>query len=183
MSVAQAPLFRGLASAVFSECSQHPMSCYESCPWRLYRYLLKWPTGVDSDRICLFALANPSTASAERTDNTVAKCIKYAGTWGFGWCWVVNARAWRATDPKNVPLDPLAIGDENDNYVKLAAKRAEFVVAGWGKLGTTRGPVMLELIRRSGKVPHALHLTKAGEPGHPLYLRNDAKPFPIPEAP
>jgi hypothetical protein len=53
-------------------------------PWAViskcerYRYVLAWPTGLEDDRYALFVLANPSTATAEQTDPTVARCIGYA---------------------------------------------------------------------------------------------------------
>lgn len=167
--------------ALFSGCTTHWSSCEEqACVGRPYRYVLSWPTGVDNNRVCMFALANPSTASAEQTDATVARCIAYAKRWGFGWCEVVNARAWRATDPKAVPADPEAVGPRNDDIVLSSAESAELVVCGWGKLAGERGPVMLDLIRNAGKVPHALKLNADLSPAHPLYLRADLEPFPMP---
>lgn len=154
------------AGAVFSSCQR-------------YRYLLKWPTGQDGERICLFVLANPSTATAEETDPTVARCIDYARRWGYAWCWVVNVRAWRETDPDKVPADPLAIGPDNDVHILDAARAAALVVCGWGKLGGPRGAEVLTLIRLAGKTPHALHRNQDGSPGHPLYLRAELKPVPM----
>lgn len=179
----QATLFSSerRASAVFSECShaQHKKGCAEACVGRLYRYLLRWPTGVDNERAALFALANPSTANAEKPDPTVARCINYAKSWGYGWCVVVNARAWRATDPKDVPEDPAAVGPHTDEHIQSALRTADLVVCGWGKLGGARGPAVLRLIRATGKVPHAIALNKDGSPQHPLYLSASLKPFPM----
>lgn len=156
--------------AIFSACSR-------------YRYFLTWPTmRRRSDARVLFALANPSTATAEQTDPTVARCIDYAERWGFGWCDVVNARAWRGTDPTTLPADPEAVGQFNDAHIWTAALAAELVVCGWGKLGGSQGPSVLRLIRDAGKVPHALRLNKDGSPQHPLYLPGDLQPFPMPVA-
>ncbi len=149
-------------------------------PCKRYRYVLAWPTGLDNDRYALFILANPSTATAEQTDATVARCIAYAKRWGYGWCYVVNARAWRETNPRLVPADPLAIGPKNDEHILRVAAAADIVLCGWGQLAGARGPVMLDLIRQAGKVPHALKLNKDGAPAHPLYLRADARPVPMP---
>ena len=150
--------------AIFSECQR-------------YRYLLEWPTGLDNDRVALFVLANPSTATEEQTDPTVARTIAYAKRWGLGWARVVNARAWRETDPQKVPPDPLAIGPENDRTIARAAASAELVVCGWGKLGGARGPAVLDVIRGAGAEPLALKLNRDGSPSHPLYLRADLVPF------
>ena len=164
--------------AVFSGCEEH-RDCLDSCKLRRYRYLLWWPTGISDNRVCLGVFANPSTATADKPDPTVTRWINYCRAWGYGWSVTANVRAWRETKAKLVPPDPIAIGPENDGLIKLAVSQAHLVVCGWGKLGGKRGTEVLRLIRDAGKVPHALKLTKAGEPGHPLYLRADLKPFPM----
>jgi hypothetical protein len=162
-------------------------------PCERYRYVLTWPTGyiyepgfVPDERYALFVLANPSTATAEQTDPTVSRCIAYARRWGFGWCRVVNVRAWRETDPRKLPADPLAISDPeapnwNDTVIQQQAVGATIVVCGWGKLAGERGPHVLSLLRDAGVTPHALKVNKDGSPAHPLYLRADALPFPMKE--
>jgi hypothetical protein len=141
--------------------------------------VLSWPASEAGHGIALFVLANPSTATAEQTDRTVARCIAYATRWGYEWCHVVNVRAWRETNPKFVPADPLAIGPENDEHIGVQVRLANIVVVGWGKLGSDRGEEVLRLIRQNSRVPHALHLNKDGSPGHPLYLRSDAPLIPM----
>ena len=169
--------------AQYSECEFHRApgpACDEDCVGLRYRYLLGYPTAEGgNERICLFVLANPSTATSRKVDPTVARCIKWAGQWGFGWCHVANVRAWRATDPRDVPEDPKAIGPDNDRHIAEACRKAELVVCGWGKLGGARGPVVERIIRDTGHVPHALKLNADGSPGHPLYLPAAARPFPM----
>jgi hypothetical protein len=156
---------------------------FSSC--KRYRYLLRWPANESGAGVALFILANPSTATAEKTDQTVARCIAYATRWGYEWCEIANARAWRETNPKLVPADPLAIGPENDEFVKAAAAAAGIVICGWGQLAGDRAPVLLDLIRKAGKVPHALALNDDGTPRHPLArgklaLPRDLRPVPMP---
>lgn len=158
-----------------------PWAVFSSCT--LYRYVLAWPTGVDDARFVLFILANPSTATEDQTDPTVARCIAYARRWGFGWCRVVNVRAWRETNPALVPPDPIAVGPANVEHVLAQARAAALVVCGWGKLGGVLGPPMLRVLRATGITPHALKLNRDGSPAHPLYLRADAVPFEIASAP
>lgn len=165
----QQPLIgsRREARAIFSPC-------------RRYRYFLAWPTGVDNDRAALGAFANPSKATALKTDRTIDRWIDYCRRWEFGWAWVVNARAWMETDPELVPPDPLAIGPDNDYHIAHWAAQAEIVVCGWGKLGGRRASDVLALIDcAAGKRPHALKLNGDGSPTHPLYLRATLKPFPM----
>lgn len=149
--------------AIFSKCER-------------YRYVLAWPTGLDNDRYALFVLANPSTATAEETDPTVARTIAYAKRWGYGWSRVVNVRAWRETDPKKVPPDPVAVGPDNWRYIREQADQAAIVVCGWGKLGDELGRKLLVDLAGYQIAAHALKLNKDGSPQHPLYLRADAVP-------
>lgn len=141
-----------------------------------YRYLLEWPAGGRAGSV-LWILANPSTATAEKTDPTIAKCIRYATAWGYSLSRTVNVRAWRETDPDKLPPDPVAIGPQNDASITIAAADADIVVCGWGKLGGARGLEVLALLRGMGVTPHALKLNSDGSPQHPLYIRGDAKPL------
>jgi hypothetical protein len=166
--------------ALFSPCSMHGEECtLAACRERHYRYRLYWPTGIDNERTAVGCFANPSTATAEETDPTVARWIDYCRRWGYGWAGVVNVRAWRATEPKDVPPDPDGIGDDNEKHIAEAVAAAEIVVCGWGKLGGDLGPRTLRLLRDLGYVPMALARNKDGSPGHPLYLKASLKPFPI----
>jgi len=146
-----------------------------------YRYTLRIPLPPHARRrICLFVLANPSTArvigGVFTPDPTVTRCIGYALVLGCGEVIVENVRAWRETDPDKVPPDPLAIGPENDARIRESAFEADIVVCGWGKLGGARG---LEVLRALREVcdPCALKLNGDGSPAHPLYLPDDARPF------
>lgn len=126
-----------------------------------------------------WVLANPSKASALRTDPTVARCLAYSRTWGYGRAAVVNCRAWRATDPREVPADPIAIGPENDRHIVEVAQSADLVVCGWGALGGARGQSVLALLRSAGVALHALAFTRSGQPRHPLYLPAALVPVPM----
>lgn len=175
MSFALAP--QPIPSADFSRCYR-------------YRYVLRWPAKDGGSGIALFVLANPSTATSEKTDPTVSKCIAYATRWGYAWCHVVNVRAWRETNPKLVPADPLAISEPaepalNDDTIQAEAMRAGIVICGWGALGGERGPQVLTYLRAAGVVPMALALNDDGTPRHPLArgklaLARDVRPVRIP---
>jgi hypothetical protein len=171
-----------IPSGVFSECSWacrgHGRDCLDPyCNGRFYRYLLRYPTEVVNERVCLFVLANPSIATPEETDPTLTRCLGYAARWGYGWAWLGNVCAWRETDPKLLPFGAKAIGPMNYHYLSEAVCAAELVVCGWGKLGGERAAEVLEIIRQAGKTPHALKLNGDGSPAHPLYLRGDLRPF------
>jgi hypothetical protein len=149
---------------------------------RRYRFELwrRWSSGP----FCMFVCLNPSTADETKNDPTVTRCINYAKAWGFGAFLMTNLFAFRATDPRVMKreADPVGVGND-DTLIRLAAK-AGIVVAGWGAHGGHLG--------RSAEVRamlpnlHALALTEkprgtaSVEPRHPLYLKADLKPFPLP---
>ena len=142
---------------------------------------MKWPTGLDNDKIALGCFANPSTATPLELDPTLKRWFRYCREWGYGWSWTVNVRSWRATDPSDVPNDVAAMTRQNNRWIRKAALEADLVVCGWGKLGGERGTEVLELLRGQGLVPHALRLNKDNSPAHPLYLPASCKPFVIRE--
>jgi hypothetical protein len=176
---ARAPMLPGILpepSAEFSLCQR-------------YRYVLKWPTGRSSARVLVGIGANPSKAGQfdARTgrmvsDPTVSRLVSDARYLGFGWLWMLNVRAFVATDPKDVPGDPEAIGSLNDEFIRRAVESADMVLCCWGHLAGERAAPVIELIRAAGKVPHALALTGDGTPRHPRGVPKSARPFPM-EAP
>ncbi len=150
----------------------------------LYRYTLRreWASG---GTVC-WVMLNPSTADATDDDPTVRKCVGYAKGWGYDSIEVVNLFALRATDPAELVTtnhDP--VGPENDAYVEMVVRRADLVVCAWGTKGgnkawggrvVRRDMEVLSMIRSMGVPMHLLTKTKAGDPGHPLYLRGDLQP-------
>ena len=167
------------SSGVFSRCELHSPCSGPYCEGRRHRFLLRWPTGLDNDRIALGCFANPSTATPLQLDPTLKRWFRYCQDWGFGWSWTVNVRSWRATDPSTVPDDAVAVTKRNDKWIRQAAQLADLVVCGWGKLGGERGIEVLEMLRAQGRVVHALRLNKDESPAHPLYLPASCKPFVI----
>jgi hypothetical protein len=169
-----------VSSAVFSRCQIHSPCTHPYCEGRRHRFLLRWPTGLDNDRIALGCFANPSTATPLELDSTLKRWLRYCQDWGYGWSWTVNVRSWRATDPTKVPADVPAISRQNDTWIRNAAKQADLIVCGCGKLGGQRGSDVLEMLRAQGLVAHALRLNSDQSPAHPLYLPASCKPFAIP---
>lgn len=166
-------------SAVFSECEIHDDCIQPYCIARRYRYVLRIPTGLDNDRVALLVAANPSKATPLELDPTLTRWRNYCRDWGYGWSNTVNVRAWRETNPKKLPGDPLAIGWENMKWILNEARKAELVVAGWGKLGGALVEDVLGALRRVGIQVNALKLNSDGSPTHPLFLRASLKPFPM----
>lgn len=159
-----------VVSAVISDCGT-------------YRYLLE--RGGDGQRVT-FVMLNPSTADAEQDDPTIRRCLGYAKAWGYGRLAVVNLYAYRATKPADLwdacdwgGID--IIGPKNDTYIEDVCSESSMVVCAWGNHGAGRGRAgsVMRRLRDIGVKPHALKISKIGEPCHPLYLRSDLKPETI----
>jgi hypothetical protein len=121
---------------------------------------------------------NPSVATDEIDDPTIRKCRKFANTWGYGKFCMTNIFAWRDTDPKLMKLADEPIGPDNDHWLTTIAAGAGMIVAAWGNHGLHRGRDK-EVVKLIQKDLLCLFVNrKTGQPKHPLYLRDDTKPFP-----
>lgn len=185
------------AEALFSPClvgHGGPVECRAwddvaaGPPCRTYRYALTriWePTRPSA----VFIMLNPSTADAFQLDPTVRRCVGYAKSWGCGGLAVLNAFAYRSTDPKALRDHPDPVGRDNDLVIAkvMAAARTEPVIVAWGSDETLhrtgRGDAVVDLLRTAGVEPKCLHITSKGHPGHPLYLPASAQPIPYQPAP
>lgn len=159
-------------------------------PCGRFRYRLTRPLGSGPGRhgTVLFVLVNPSTATAEKNDPTVRRCVSFGRAWGFAELVVANLCAMVSTDPAGLAdvVDP--VGPSNDRYLLEAAKNANLVVCGWGDGGgngaagmivtARRGPVCAMLTRAQVPLHRVGPITQRHNPGHPLYLRGDARPVP-----
>src|SRR5450755_395090 len=58
----------------------------------------------------MFIMMNPSTADLKVNDPSVAKCERFARTWGYGGIYVGNTFAYRATDQNRLVEFPEPIG-------------------------------------------------------------------------
>jgi hypothetical protein len=150
---------RGMGTAKISRCKR-------------YRYELTrtWDAGVGT---CAFICLNPSTADAGTDDPTVRRCIGFAKSWGYAGLVMLNAYAYRATDPAVMKAARNPIGPRNDKILAEWRDRADVVVAAWG---THCAPDRVEQIRLLIPDLHYLRLTKGGCPGHPLYLPRELRP-------
>lgn len=144
-----------------------------------YRYLMSrdWtPDGV-TPRAVLFLGMNPSTACASKNDPTCAREVTFSRDWGYTRYLKGNVLGWRATNPRDLPQDPVqAQGPENLDRIIAAAKAAEtdLIVAAYGKLSTRYHGVIDETISRlrATNIPvMCLGRNKDGSAKHPLYLR------------
>lgn len=155
-----------------------------------YRYLLS-RTWDEKKPVLNWIMLNPSTADARVDDPTIRKCMGFARRGGFGAITVTNLFAYRATDPKDLlaiardsslfgakkrNMDVWDITGDPDNldFIVDSVRRAKLTVFAWGAhgiLGSRDEKIRSLLTAR--KLLHkttVLAFSKAGFPGHPLYL-------------
>jgi hypothetical protein len=123
-------------------------------------------------------MLNPSTADAFQLDPTNRRCVGFAQAWGYGALVTTNIFAFRSTNPAGLRTADDAIGPENNEAIVTAAKNADLVIAAWGAHGELqdRGNAVHQMLGKAGVPLHMLRLTKAGHPGHPLYISGDTLP-------
>ena len=150
------------SGAAFSDC-------------RLYRYVLwrRWAWQGYAKQVMFIGL-NPSTADETKDDPTVRRCIRFAKDWGYNGLLMMNAYAFRATDPKvmKAAVDP--VGPGNDKAFRFRRSQVGLVVAAWGNHCTDERA--LEVCETVGKAIHCLGRTKSGKPRHPLYVKASTVP-------
>lgn len=147
----------------------------------VYRYAL-YRDWADTDKgHALWLMLNPSTATAGVDDPTIRRCQKFARFWGFDGIVVGNLFALRSTDPHALRTHPDPIGPDNDSVLSelLSADEIGIVIAAWGVHGALRhrDASVMSRAGRAGRVLHALELTAAGHPKHPLYVKRDTQPI------
>ncbi|MEM8494996.1 MAG: DUF1643 domain-containing protein [Planctomycetota bacterium] len=156
------------AGAEISECGRYRYALWRDWDWQGY-----------ANRVAFVGL-NPSTADADQDDRTIRKCMKFARKWGYGGILMLNAYAFRATKPADMFAADDPIGPANDEALSYRANQAGLVIACWGAhCDPEREARVYELLSRRASRVECLSVTKAGRPGHPLYIRGDTKPVPF----
>jgi len=147
-------------------------------PCRRYRYWLKilW----SDDPLLVVIGLNPSTADEYVDDPTLRRVQRFARDMGKGGVIMLNAFAWRATDPKDMIGKPDPIGPENtiDNLIDWIGPNGP-AVAAWGCTVKKKA----RLWKRHLDLSKGLRLdcfrrTQGGMPEHPLYLPASLRPVP-----
>lgn len=118
---------------------------------RSYRYWLEAQLSGNPDKVCLFLMLNPSTATEDASDQTLTKCKRFAGQWGYGTLRVVNLFAFRTSDPEDLGHVDDPVGKtilcgrcqaDNDWHVITAALGADKIVLAWGTSGYKAGDAL-----------------------------------------
>ena len=145
-----------------------------------YRYSLTRGGWMPGGPPLVFVMLNPSTADAEKDDQTIARCRNRAirgARVQFGRLVVVNLFALRARNPAELKDHPDPVGPGNDEWITAAARLpGAVVVAAWGG-----GPAprlrhrdldVLDLL--DGADLWCLGRTADGAPRHPLFVPRTA---------
>lgn len=159
----------------------NPCSHAKFSTCRTWRYTLHrvWePNKVSA----MFVGLNPSTADEVNDDPTVRRCIRFAKAWGYGGLVMMNAFAFRATDPRVMKAATDPVGPDNDYWLlemaKIQMQQGAVIVVAWGNHGVyqNRHQTILILFWYAGVPLHCLGITKTGQPRHPLYVKADTRP-------
>ena len=165
-------------TAWFSECERYR-----------YALLIRWDESLKPK--CFIGL-NPSTATELQDDPTVRRCIDYARRWSCGGLLMLNACAYRSTDPQNMlSFSGDKIGPENSvSWLEWMITNLETgpPVAAWGKHAKkveipTLGSRLAYPLNRADELRvcmgpmDCLGTNKDGTPVHPLYQRADLTPI------
>lgn len=149
-------------TATFSPCRQYR-----------YRLVIRWSEG---DLLTVIGL-NPSTADEVLDDPTLRRVKGFARDMGLAGVQMLNAFAWRSTDPSVLPKIADPVGPENTlaNLAAWIREHSPYAVAAWGtKIMPERERELLTLSDL-----HCFRHTKAGKPEHPLYLPAELRPVPL----
>ena len=140
-----------------------------------YRYLLSrdWGLFGQSNLQIAWIMLNPSIADAHIDDPTIRRCKAFSELWGYGRLVVVNLYALRSPEPKKLLTHTDPLGPQNEEYIRMAVRESQLVVAAWGafKLGV---PQSIKPILRSNNL-WCLGTTKYGHPKHPLYVKSSTQ--------
>lgn len=161
------------------------VALYSPCETYRYRLTRRWDGEAGEGGALTFVMLNPSTADERRNDPTIARCEARARALGFPAVDIVNLFAFRATRPQDLRRAAAPEGPRNAATLRRAARESGCIVAAWGVHGTLLGQEARVRALLSGHPLHALGVTRAGHPRHPLYLRADAplRPWSGPDAP
>jgi hypothetical protein len=152
-------------------------------PRQEYRYQVRYYIPeLAGGRALGVIMMNPSTATEQCMDPTVAKCWRAAGRLGFSELLVGNVFAYRATDQRRLAEVTDPVGWSNDAGLQNIAAMADAIVLAYGTPQIAalrpRGTAVARHLAAAGRRLHVFALSKAGRPCHPLYLPEPLKLMP-----
>ena len=154
-------LFPCAKGAEFSSCGR-------------YRYKL-WRIWDESKPLAMCIGLNPSTANADKNDQTISYLIKMLGILGYGGFYMMNLFAWISSKPDDLLTceDPLG---ENDKKLKEVEAICQDVIVCWGSFKQAEKRIK-EVLPNYPKAK-CFGFSATGNPFHPLAMmpRNGRDP-------
>lgn len=153
-----------------------PLGTAKLSPDGVYRYELTRVLPDKGDRVLVACGLNPSTADAQKNDNTIRKDLGFAKIWGCARLVKINAYAFRATFPKDLKKARLAgidvVGPDNNRAIlaalELVRKTNGILMVAWG--ANIEQARQIELARMFGDTAMCLGTNLDGSPEHELYI-------------
>ena len=147
---------------------------------RIYRYYLHVQWDADKQSLVVIGL-NPSTADELKDDPTLRRVKKYAKDMDLGGVLMLNAFAYRSTNPRGLLTvdDPIGPLNTPRNIEMWALSVSGLVpVAAWGN--NLYKPQLKFREKQLREIPYldCFRKTKDGYPEHPLYLPKELRPIP-----
>lgn len=147
-------------------------------PCGMFRYRLERELS-DQGIVAAILSVNPSTADAEKNDQTIRKDMGFGAR--LGWRKIIkgNKFAFRATDVKMLRTAADPIGPENDAHLEQIMRDADIHVVAWGPLSKlpdrlrTRWRKVAAIAEKVGCKLHCFGAAQDGHPRHPLMLAYD----------
>lgn len=136
-----------------------------------YELFRAWRSDTAYKGALHFVMLNPSTADAAFDDPTIKKCVGFADKNQYSAIKVLNLFSFRATNPRNLPMNDRGTDETNDTLLANINPNEDVVVA-WGgnpyknAFGRARVERVLELLNRK------LYCVRQSNsrPHHPLYV-------------
>jgi len=146
---------------------------------RLHRYTLihRWDELLNPDHGIAWICLNPSTADEHQLDPTLRRIRDFSATWGYSFFVMLNAFAWRATDPAHMKASADPIGPDNDKWIKHWSDKVDRVMIGWGEHGAHLGRHEQVLALLDRRKTFCLERNASGQPKHPLYVAKKNRPL------
>lgn len=139
---------------------------------RKYRYWLKIVWNPNLPLLIVIGL-NPSTADEQKDDPTVRRCKQWARNLHCGGLLMLNAFAFRATDPVDMMMADDPVGPENNRVLLEMTANAFITLCAWGNTGIfkNRSQEILQMFAADGgRKLKCLRFTKLKQPEHPLFV-------------
>lgn len=155
-----------------------PNECVFSAD-RRHRYTLihRWDELFNPTKGIAWICLNPSTADENQLDPTLRRIRDFSTQWGYSHFIMLNAFAWRATDPADMKVSADPIGPDNDKWIAHWSERVDRVMLGWGEHGAHNGRDQQVLALLDRRKTYCLDRNASGQPKHPLYVAKKNKPL------